>query len=80
MFLIDNIQESLNSIIIPIKYFLNYFTNWTAEIWTCALLIIIALYITITEIIKYSGYDKYKKNKWSCKYIWTNNKHKHLTY
>ncbi len=74
------LYESLNRIIQPIDTILNYFTNLTAEIWTCILLIIIALYITITEIIKYSGYDKYKKNKWSCKYIWTNNKHKHLTY
>jgi len=57
------LYESLNRIIQPIDTILNYFTNWTAEIWTCSLLIIIALYITITEIIKYSGYDKYKKNK-----------------
>ena len=72
------LYESLSRIIYPVESILNYFSNWTAEIWVCALLIIIALYITITEIIKYSGYDKYKKNKWSCKYIWTNNKH--LTY
>ena len=55
------LYESLNRIIQPIDTILNYFTNLTAEIWTCILLIIIALYITITEIIKYSGYDNNKK-------------------
>ena len=55
------LYESLNRIIQPIDTILNYFTNLTAEIWTCILLIIIALYITITEIIKYSGYDDNKK-------------------
>lgn len=57
------LYESLNKIIYQIDSIINYFSKWTFEIWTCVILITIALYITITEIIKYSGYDKYKKNK-----------------